>query len=248
MVGIKPLTVAVLLAAGALAEVRVTYLANEGILLEAKGRKILIDALFRDSLGSYARHPPEVQENLETGAVPFDGVHVALATHYHLDHWDAGAISRFLRSNPASLFIAPAPATAMMPSSQLSRTRPLDPVAGRTDNPSDGIEAFRLTHRQVPHVGYAVTIGGLRVFHLGDADTSAGNYAELTRLGQADVALVPFWWLLDSGSIAFLRDTWKPRHLVAIHFGAGDLKSVAPVEAAWKGAWTCTRRGETRTY
>jgi L-ascorbate metabolism protein UlaG (beta-lactamase superfamily) len=39
-------------------ELRVTYLANEGVLVESGGTRVLIDALFRDSLDPYARHSP----------------------------------------------------------------------------------------------------------------------------------------------------------------------------------------------
>src|SRR6202007_3289529 len=86
-------------------DIEITYLANEGVLIQCEDEKILVDALFRDSLDEYARHSPGVQEKLETGQAPFDGVRFALATHFHLDHWDAGAITRFLRSNPKALFV-----------------------------------------------------------------------------------------------------------------------------------------------
>ena len=102
------------------ASVRVTYLANEGVMIQGGAAKILIDALFRDSLGSYVRHSSPVQEQIETGKPPFDGVGLALATHFHLDHWDAGAISRFLRTNTSARFASTPDAVAMMPSSQRS--------------------------------------------------------------------------------------------------------------------------------
>jgi L-ascorbate metabolism protein UlaG (beta-lactamase superfamily) len=83
-------------------ELEITYLANEGVLIKCGSEKALVDALLRDSLDQYARHPADVQEKLETGKAPFDGVHLALATHFHLDHWDAGAITRFLVNNPTA--------------------------------------------------------------------------------------------------------------------------------------------------
>ena len=96
--------------------VRVTYLANEGVRIEGGTCDVLIDALLRDSLGDYVRHEPAVQESIETGRPPFDRVKLALATHYHLDHWDAGAIARFLTSNPSAVFGAAPQAGAMLPS------------------------------------------------------------------------------------------------------------------------------------
>src|ERR1044071_8372445 len=98
------------LVAPALGQVKVTYLANEGVMLTAGSTKVLVDALLRDGLG-YPIHSPAVREQLETGKSPFDGVGLALATHYHLDHWDAGAISRFLASNPSARYASTPQAT-----------------------------------------------------------------------------------------------------------------------------------------
>lgn len=56
-------------------------------------RRCIVDALFRDSLEDYARHSQTVQEQMETGKPPFDGIQLALATHYHLDHWRCGSDS-----------------------------------------------------------------------------------------------------------------------------------------------------------
>jgi len=233
------------------AEVSITYLANEGVMLESLRTKLLIDSLFRDSLGAYARHSSANQESIETGRAPFNGISLALATHYHLDHWDAGAITRFLGSNTTSLFAGPAAATAMIPSSQKIRVRAFSINPGgseRFEVSGIPVEAFSLQHGNTPHVGYAVSIGGVRVFHLGDADASAANFAELTRLGSPAVAIVPFWWLLDRNAVAFLRDSWKPRQLIAVHFGATDLQSESAVQSAWRGVWTCTKQGESRMY
>ena len=51
-------------------QVTVTYLANEGVMIDCGGQKALIDALFRDSLENYMRHSPEQQERIETGKRP----------------------------------------------------------------------------------------------------------------------------------------------------------------------------------
>ena len=112
-------------------DVRVTYLANEGVRIEGGTCDVLIDALLRDSLGDYARHEPDVQERLETARPPFDRVRLALATHFHLDHWDAGAIARFLSSSKDALFASAPQAGAMIPTGLKPRWRPLWPAAGQ---------------------------------------------------------------------------------------------------------------------
>ena len=231
--------------------VRVTYLANEGVLIDGPCA-VLVDALQRDSLGSYARHPPDVQEKLESARPPFDKVALALATHYHLDHWDPGAIARFLGSNPAAVFASTAEATAMMPYSVRERVKALRPADGaaaaRIEASGARVTALALEHGRTPHVGYRIECGGRVLAHLGDATPSEANFAALAATSAPDVALVPFWWLLDEGGVAFLRDRWKPGHVVAFHIGADDAPSAARARAAMPGAWICTRQGESRSY
>jgi len=231
--------------------VRVTYLANEGVRIEGGTCDVLIDALQRDSLGDYLRHDPGVQASLETARPPFDRVRLALATHFHLDHWDAGAIARFLTHSPSAVFASPPEAGAMLPTALKPRVRPLRPERGQASvRLAEGgalVDAIPLDHGMpVENLGYRLECGGRVVFHLGDAQASEANFARLAAAGRADVALVPHWWLTDDEGRAFLRDRWRPRHVVAFHLGAGDAASA--IQARMPQAWVCAQRGESRTY
>jgi L-ascorbate metabolism protein UlaG (beta-lactamase superfamily) len=230
---------------------RVTYLANEGVLVESGATRVLVDALFRDSLDPYARHSRAVQEDLETGRRPFDGIALALATHFHLDHWDAGAISRFLRSNPQALFASTEHATAMIPSELRARVRDLWPRDGQPSTLVVGrakVTALPLKHGAAQNLAYRLELSGTVVAHLGDADASEGNFERLASAGPVDLALVPFWWLLDSKAASFVKTAWKPRNLVALHIGETDLGSLPALQAAWAGVWTPTKPLESRAF
>jgi hypothetical protein len=49
--------------------------------------------------------------------------------------------------------------------------------------------------------------------------------------------------------VTFLKERWKPRHIVAIHFGARDAAlSAEKVRTSLPGVWICTRPGESRDY
>jgi L-ascorbate metabolism protein UlaG (beta-lactamase superfamily) len=234
-------------------EVKITYLANEGVMIQCGGDKILVDALFRDSLDQYVRHPPQEQEEMETGKPPFDGVTLALATHFHLDHWDAGAITRFLANNPHAVFGSTPQATAMLPSSLGQQIRTLwseksEPV--RLQVGKVLVDAFPLEHGDystTQNLGYRISICQQVLFHLGDAGLSDQNFAALTRAGQADVAMVP-WWLLDAKGGAFIKEKWKPHHIVVLHFGGDDRDAAKQVVSTWPQAWVCTKQGESRTF
>ena len=242
-----PWIAAVLALAAAAPPVKVTYLANEGVLVDGPCR-VLVDALQRDSLGAYARHPPDVQEALETARPPFDRVGLALATHYHLDHWDPGAIARFLRANPGAVFASTPEATAMMPRDVAGRARALAPAGARLEGGGAMVGAFALEHRTTPHLGYRIDCGGRVLVHLGDASSNEPNFARVLAAGAADVAMIPFWWLTDPAGRAFVLERWKPKHVIAFHVGGDDAGAAAEIARRSPQVWVCTRQGETRSY
>jgi hypothetical protein len=63
-----------------------------------------------------------------------------------------------------------------------------------------------------------------------------------------DIAMVPFWWLLDSGGVAFIRNKWNPPHLVALHFATNAMESAKKVQVAWPDVWVCTKQLEIRKF
>jgi L-ascorbate metabolism protein UlaG (beta-lactamase superfamily) len=239
---------------GAVADVRVTYLANEGVHLESGACSVLIDALLRDSLDDYRRHPPEVQEKLETARPPFDRVRLALATHFHLDHWDAGAIARFLSSSPAAVFAAPPQAGVMLPTSLKPRVRALwaepSQTSVRLTEPGVVVDAIPLDHGMaVENLAYRVQCGERVLFHLGDAAPTEANFARLLAAGAADVALVPFWWITSDAGLAFLKDRWQPRQMVALHLGAEEATAAAErIRQRLPRAWIPLQPGDARSY
>jgi L-ascorbate metabolism protein UlaG (beta-lactamase superfamily) len=226
---------------------RVIYLANEGVLIEGGGKRFLVDALFRDSLGTYARHSPAVQEQMETGKPPFDRISLALATHYHLDHWDAGAISRFLRHNPEARFASTPTATGMMPSAVRNRVIAAWPVPSKRQQITPEVEAFALEHGRTENLGYRIEVGGRSIIHVGDADPSSSNFRILLQFVSVDIAMVPWWWLTEQGGVEFLN-RWKPKQLVALHAGEDDLAAAEALRSARPDVWICTRQGEVRVF
>lgn len=216
---------------GGTASVAVTLLGNAGVMLEAGERRVLIDALFGDGLAGYATVEPTRRAALEAARGEFARVDLVLATHAHHDHFDAGAVARHLTANPAARFVSTPEAVAAV------RARPegealaarlhamLPPEGGRETLHVAGVTlaAFQLHHgrglpRQVANLGFLVEIGGQRIVHLGDTEANA---EELARTGLApdgvDLALVPFWRLIDATERAGIRRALRPRRVAALH-------------------------------
>ena len=83
--------------------VTVTFLANEGVLLSAGNRKVLIDALFQEYRPMYALPPDSTRRALQAARPPFDGVDLILATHHHGDHYQPAQVAAHMRANPRAV-------------------------------------------------------------------------------------------------------------------------------------------------
>ena len=135
-----------------------------------------------------------------------------------------------------------------MPASVRSRVDGLWTENGSATVAGGGLEAIPLVHGNTPNLAFRIDIGGRVVMHLGDADASAVNHERLAAKPAPDVLLTPFWWLLDEKTVEFLG-RWKPKNVVAIHFGARDaVLSAEKVRASLAGVWVCIRAGESRDY
>ena len=216
--------------------VTVTFVANEGVLLSSRSGKVLIDALFR-SYKDFVVPSDSLRQAMEAGRPPFDSVNLALATHWHGDHFEPRPVFSFLRANPGATFLAsrqvldslaryePArslPARQLVPSTMEPGTRRRLTVNGIT------VDVLGITHgtgrnRAVQHLGYLVELDGVRVLHLGDSWVEDHTFKPF-RLDtmRVHVALVPSWLLRNAETRAVIIRDIRPRTVMAFHLGRDD--------------------------
>ena len=93
------------------------------------------------------------------------------------------------------------------------------------------VRILRIRHnpsRRMPeqHVGFLIG-DSTPVLHVGDADPAVDNFALLRALPKVDLALLPFWYVLDPASRRFVADAIGPRRIVGLHLPPGDAGRVA---------------------
>ena len=222
-------------------ELELVYLANEGFLLSAGEHRLLIDAFVYEPYYGYAAVPAELRAAMRAGTPPFERVELALASHFHLDHFQASAAAEFLRAHPETRFLS-APQVVDALRAELAE----DAAAGRVEallpepggEAERGAEAARIELVRLPHsggartasvqnLGHVLEIGGARILHVGDADAldPAVERYDLDERG-LDVAFVPYWWLGDAGGVARARELTGARHLVAVHVPPAEIAEV----------------------
>lgn len=210
--------------------VRITYVGNEGFLIEADGRKVLIDALYRTGVAGYVVHTPTLRRSLEKALPPFDGSDVVLETHYHADHFDPNAVGSHLVNNRSARLVSTAQVVA-----QLEDTFPAwRHIAPRVDvaQPQEGdmtvfdfdgviVTVLNLHHgrdRPVENLGFVIEMGDWKFLHIGDAEVAP---EEFTALGLSemdlDVFFVPYWFLAYSEWDNRIEPAVGSPKLVAMH-------------------------------
>lgn len=213
----------------------ITYIANEGVLIESGDKKVIIDALFDKFYDDYL-HPDEaLLEKMISGAAPYDDVDLMLSTHIHRDHFAPTMTGRFLKGHPE---------TKLISSAQLAKSVTDDYAEGKSvGSQMDGIvrdtkiherevngikvTAFFIYHagssnpstRKIENMGYLVNINGTKVLHLGDSDMNPDRFKELDLKSMGvDIAMVPYWYMADEAGISIVNDLIAPKHLIGIHF------------------------------
>ena len=212
---------------------QIHYVANSGMLVTVSGRRFLIDAPIRDGIPPYPVSSPEERARLEGARPPYDAVDAILITHWHDDHFSAGAIAAHLQANPRTIVVSsPQVVEALIaaaPAVAASRLRSVLPAPGQSHRLDVGgvpVHVLRIRHnpsRRFPdqHVGFLIGAAD-PVLHVGDADPAAGNFTVLTSLPRVDVALLPFWYLSDEGNRRFVAEAIRPRRIVAMHASSED--------------------------
>ncbi len=179
------------------------WLGQAGFVIEAHGRRIVIDPYlsdslavkYRDSAYSHARMAAAPVTAEELGAVD-----LVLCTHHHTDHMDGETLQRLAMRLPHLKFVVPA-ASGQIARQRIgvSAERLIEVDAGETiDLPGFRLQVMRAAHETLEQddegrhrfLGYGLDFGGYRIFHSGDTIPFAGQDEELAAFAP-DLALLP---------------------------------------------------------
>lgn len=214
-------------------DLKITYIANEGVLLQGSAKKVLIDALFDDFYNDYLSPSAATIGQMMESDSPFDQVDLVLTTHFHRDHFEANLTGNFLKNHQESQLLT----SAQVKGELSSKYTDYDKITARVKGHQHGVQtledninglkvySFFINHaggqrtENIENMGFIIEIGGKRVLHLGDADMNPERFKEVN-LSQynVDVALVPYWYMSSEAGIDILNNHIKAKQLVGIHY------------------------------
>lgn len=243
--------------------VEVTYIANEGVLIAAGDKKVLIDGLHLKYRDEYAYPPDELRGKLEKAEGEFKGIDLVLVSHIHKDHFDPASVGRLLESERHSI-LASSPQVVQAMKENFpeyekvkSRVHAVGFEFGKESRLEMGIFVRYLAlshgtgrHASIQNIGHVVELGGLRFLHLGDADMADENFApfELNK-ADIDVAFIPYWYLLSEKGRQLVDRQFAPKLIIAVHVDVNEAAKIKEdLEAADPRIRVFTEIMETATY
>ncbi len=223
-----------------------TYIGCEGVLVRSAGASVLIDGLFGPAARPYGVPPAAALESLRHARPPFDGADVVLATHFHGDHFDAGAVADYLRASPATRFVSTPQAVDRLVGETgdafADRVTTIEPVEGARSGVTAGrvrVEGFGLSHGKVTfagvqHLGLIVDLDGRTIVHLGDGIIDERSMRSAGLLDEVpDVGVLPFWFLTYPFGRRLVEDRFRPRSIFAVHVPVSERERLVPEIASW---------------
>lgn len=251
----------------ALAESRVMYLANQGVLIEQAESKVLFDPLFDNAYGQYELVPDAIANDLLQGNPPFDSVDAVFVSHAHGDHFAADLMLGYLRAQEDVRLYAPVQAVSLLRERAGADANALTRVIGialdRGDEPARfemaglDIRAVRIPHSGWPtrrtdieNLAFHVRLDSEKsVMHFGDSDAAPAHFAPYQALWSeraTDLALPPYWFFLSNGGRQVLDEQIQPKLAIGTHVPTAMPDDPALREAEFDGVELFTEPGQSQ--
>ncbi|NVJ98396.1 MAG: MBL fold metallo-hydrolase [Alphaproteobacteria bacterium] len=217
--------------------VKLCHIANAGFLVEGKDSAVLFDAarVTDEYEGEYGLPSSDLMKDLTAGTGPFAKVKLALVSHKHNDHFDAGATLSHIRADADVHYLMPPEAYEMLLEAGLGeaeKSRVTAVLPPWEDGPLEydiagvKVEAYRVDHgpNRPQNIGFRVTLDGVSFFHTGDISASAESLRK-AGLDQTpvDVMLMAFWYgLNDPAQSKAVMEAWQVGTMVPMHLAPGE--------------------------
>jgi L-ascorbate metabolism protein UlaG (beta-lactamase superfamily) len=223
-------------------EVKITYIANEGVLIKTKNKQILIDGLHRKYRDAYAFPPDELRSKLEGALRPYNKIDLLLVSHLHGDHFHPLSVGEHLKNNPNSI-LASSPQIVGEIKKEFSDYKKITPQITEISHQwkksvqkdFDGIKVkfLGLQHgserfKWIENLGHLIEVDGKKFLHIGDADMTDENFS-VYKLNEEniDVAILPYWFLHSEEGRGLVKKQFNPKQIIAVHISPNDAEEVS---------------------
>lgn len=223
------------------ADVTITQLANEGVMLTSGDTRIMIDGMVVKPYSVYGGLDKEAAALFDEQGGVFSGVDLALVSHRHHDHNQPAAACRFMQASTGTLLETSGQVIGLMrekcrsfivSSERVNEINPQYEAPVVLKAGEGTVRIFPLSHgvrkyAKIQNYGHLVELGGVRMLHVGDAAMDPADYE---KAGLADISLdiafIPFWYFQPGPGSALVERYMDATLKVAVHIPPGEMEEV----------------------
>ncbi len=227
---------------------KVTYIANEGFLIETVGKKILVDALFDKIDGDWCDSPTDsVVELMKNANAPFNDVDIIAVTHNHRDHFNKDVVANHLLNNQKGILICPdqvKEALSENPDYKKFYKRIISVTPNFYSDSNIVINDIKIRimrlehshymmkdtvtgkmmnkHHNIENLGYLFNISGTKLFHCGDTNPlNEKEYSTFSLIDEKiDIGFIERLFIAKGKkSVEILNKYIAPKNMVLMHIG-----------------------------
>lgn len=241
------LTAIIIVPLAAQTKTDITYIANDGFIIENDNKKIAVDALFNTINDDWCDSPSAATVfNMKNGLPPFDNIDLIAITHKHRDHFDKDIVASYMLKNNKTKIICPEQvekALAQTPKYNLFKNRitivspfffkdTVVTVAGikiramRLEHNHDEIvDKGSNDHHNIVNMGYIFGIGGKKYFHMGDGNPANDREYSMFNLDKEKlyVAFIDRTFFSNGVlGVNIINNYIKPEIIILMHMSSSE--------------------------
>jgi L-ascorbate metabolism protein UlaG (beta-lactamase superfamily) len=206
--------------------ISITYTGNMGVLISNEKAAVWIDGLHEYYGPEYLNPPDSILEKAFSKTTPFNHLQWLLFTHYHRDHFSKKLVNRFLQLAQNHKVVGAAQVVDSFSAKNVINAWDKNGEVLHDDSSSLRIKAFNIPHTwpqrhgKVQNIAYLAELNGVRILHVGDADTNPKAF-EFLHPGSADIMIVPAWFINDEKGEKII-ERLKAKKIVVTHIAPGE--------------------------
>lgn len=212
-------------------KVKVTFIANEGVMIEFEDQKVMIDGMNRfANLNGWVSPTNTQLLAIENGDPPYDDIDVIMVTHNHGDHYSGTAIRNYLTDHPDTKIIVP---TSVLPNFAGFASQIVDFEVNKFERIGLVVNGINIDVLEVEHfdqfgmdfsgeesLAFIVNMNGKIFFHTGDIDYVDSQLDVFNLLADNITAVVipTFGDLVNPANRDALINNVAPDQIICSHF------------------------------
>ncbi|MBU1012771.1 MAG: MBL fold metallo-hydrolase [Bacteroidetes bacterium] len=252
---------------------RITYIANEGFLVETTSHKLIIDGLFGNLNGDWCEQPGDsISDYMMNGTVPFNDIEILLVTHNHTDHFNEAMVTSFMVKHTGTVLICPEQVNEVLKVNKsypifseriISTGADMDSVININGvkivpvpvHHGSYMEIDTVTgksydlHSHIQNNAYILKIGGFTLFHSGDG--SSKNIQEykgyFSGNDNIDIAMMDKQFLRAEG-MQIINELIKPENLILMHIAPSQTEYFSKMVEAIPEIFVFKEKMESKIY